>query len=82
MAPPNRVLRGHPRRIEDLAPLSDGRLVSVGGEVRRWESATGLGGEVMVNLQAPHGRVIAAAVAPVWAAIAGDRAYVVRRRGG
>ena len=76
---PDQVLRGHLRPIEHLAPLSDGRLVSVdvGGEVRRWDPASGLG-EVMVDLQAPHGRIVAAAAAPVWAAIAGDRAYVVR----
>ena len=76
---PDRVLRGHHRRIEHIVGLSDGRLVSIDsrGEVRRWNVGTSRS-ELMADLQAPHGLVVAAAEAPVWAAIAGDRAYVVR----
>ena len=76
---PDRVLRGHSRQIERLAALSDGRLVSidVGGEVRRWDPRTGHG-ELVVDLAAPHGRVIAAAEAPVWVALAADRGHVIR----
>jgi hypothetical protein len=76
---PERVLRGHSRRIERLAALSDGRLVSVdiGGEVRRWDPRAGHG-EVVVDLAAPHGRVVAAAEAPVWVALAADRGHIIR----
>ena len=79
---PDRVLRGHLRNIETFAALSDGGLVSIdaGGEVRRWDPRTGAG-EVIVDLDAPRGLVIAAAEAPVWVALVGHRGHVVRADG-
>ncbi|WAS92699.1 serine/threonine-protein kinase [Nannocystis punicea] len=76
---PDRVLRGHVRPIEHLAALAGGDLVSIdaGGAVWRWNFRTGSGGQV-VDLAAHSGTVIAAAGAPVWAALADDRALVFR----
>ncbi len=76
---PDHVLRGHSRGIEHIAALSDGKLVSIdiGGEVRRWDPQTGQG-EVIVDLAAPGGRIVAAAEAPVWVALAANRGHVIR----
>jgi len=76
---PERVLRGHDRRIEHIAALSDGELVSVdmAGEVRRWDPRTGRG-EVVADLDGGHGQVVAAAEVPVWVAVAGERGMIVR----
>ena len=76
---PDRVLRGHSRGIEHIAPLSDGKLVSIdiAGEVRRWDPRTGQG-EVLFDIAARGGRLVAAAEAPVWVALAADRGVVVR----
>ncbi|WAS96969.1 serine/threonine-protein kinase [Nannocystis punicea] len=76
---PERVLRGHTRPIEYLAPLTDGGLVSIdgGGAVWRWNSRTGRG-EQVIDLKAPFGTVVAAAEAPVWAALAGSHGVVFR----
>ncbi|MFY0538707.1 serine/threonine-protein kinase [Nannocystis pusilla] len=76
---PDRVLRGHVRPIGHLAALADGGLVSIdgGGAVWRWDIGAGSGGQV-VDLAAHSGTVIAAAEAPVWAALADERALVFR----
>ncbi|MDC0716062.1 serine/threonine-protein kinase [Nannocystis bainbridge] len=76
---PDRVLRGHARRVERVAPLADGGLVSIdgGGVVRRWNLGTGRG-ESVIDLAAPFGSVVAAAEAPVWAALAGSHGVIVR----
>lgn len=75
---PELVLRGHARRIEHFAALADGGLASVdvAGEVWRWD-ADGRGAAVL-DLATPRGLVVAAAEAPVWAALGGTVGYVVR----
>ncbi|PCC68107.1 Protein kinase domain-containing protein [Nannocystis exedens] len=76
---PERVLRGHTRPIEQVAPLADGGLVSIdgGGAVWRWNLGTGRG-EQVIDLRAPFGTVVAAAEAPVWAALAGSHGVIFR----
>nr|WP_276599794.1 serine/threonine-protein kinase [Nannocystis sp. SCPEA4] len=76
---PERVLRGHGHAIERLAPLADGGLVSVdtGGAVWKWNLGTGRG-EQVIDLQSPLGWVVAAADAPVWAAISARHGVVFR----
>lgn len=73
------LARLDPRNIEALAALSDGKLVSIdaGGEVHRWDPRTGAD-ELVVDLAAARGHVVAAAEAPVWVALAGHRGHVVR----
>ncbi|MDC0717548.1 WD40 repeat domain-containing serine/threonine protein kinase [Nannocystis bainbridge] len=76
---PDRVLRGHVRSVGHLAALADGGLVSIdgGGAVWRWNFGTGSGRQI-VDLASHSGTVIAAAEAPVWAALADERALVFR----
>lgn len=76
---PDRVLRGRGRRIEQIAALSDGNFVSidVAGEVRRCDPESGHC-DIIVDLGAARGQVVAAAEAPVWAALAANGGVVVR----
>jgi hypothetical protein len=76
---PDFVLRGHARAIEQLAPLSDGALLSLdgAGEVWRWD-VDGRRGEPVMQLAATRGLLVSAAEAPVWAALAENRGFIIR----
>jgi hypothetical protein len=79
---PTRVLRGHTRPVHDVVALADGGLVSVdtSGSVWRWDVGQATGREVLA-LGQPRVSLIAAATAPVWAALTTQAAHVVRADG-